>query len=67
MIPDVAGVSTLEDTEKTFGNAYLALRGSSYLIRPYGYIGYHAQLISEKGISDYLRQVRFQIIEGISD
>ncbi len=55
--PVVFGVTTLSDTEGAFAAAYQVQSGTGYLIRPDGYIGYHARPLTKRGILRYLEDL----------
>ena len=47
------GVSVVTDTAGQFAATYKPTTTTAYLIRPDGYIGYHARPITQQGIIDY--------------
>ena len=48
---EVTGVALLMDAAGEFAKAYSPEAGVGYLIRPDGYLGYHASLLTEQGFS----------------
>jgi hypothetical protein len=56
-IPDIVGASVFRDREKAFFSAYASADHSAFLIRPDGYIGYHARPITEAGLLKYLQSI----------
>jgi hypothetical protein len=53
-LPILIGVPVITDTAREFASTYKATPGTAYLIRPDGYIGYHARPFTQQGILDYL-------------
>jgi hypothetical protein len=56
-IPAIVGVTVLRDRDGAFANAYQARSGTCYLIRPDGYIAYHARPATKIGILLYLDEL----------
>ena len=52
---DVFGVSFFHDGNNAFSEAYGPNPDSCFLIRPDGYVGYHATRLIEAGVIVYLR------------
>jgi 2-polyprenyl-6-methoxyphenol hydroxylase-like FAD-dependent oxidoreductase len=53
-LPALIGVPVITDTAREFASTYKTTPGTAYLIRPDGYIGYHARTFAQQGIIDYL-------------
>jgi hypothetical protein len=53
-LPTLIGVPIITDTSGQFASTYKPTPSTAYLIRPDGYIGYHARPITQEGIIDYL-------------
>ena len=60
-VPEMVGVSALHDNEESFVLTYGATTGTGYLIRPDGYIAYHARPLTESGLLVYLHEATFLI------
>jgi FAD binding domain len=60
-IPGIIGVSVLRDNEESFLRTYGATTGTAYLIRPDGYIFYHARPLTESGLLAHLREASLLI------
>ena len=55
-VPEPIGVTLLADGEGEFARAYAAKSGSTFLIRPDGYVGYMAEVLDRAGVFDFLRR-----------
>jgi 2-polyprenyl-6-methoxyphenol hydroxylase-like FAD-dependent oxidoreductase len=53
-LPSLIGVPVITDTAGQFADTYKPTPATAYLIRPDGYIGYHARPITQQGIINYL-------------
>ena len=53
-LPTLIGVPVVTDTGRQFAATYRPTPATAYLIRPDGYIGYHARPVTQRGIIDYL-------------
>ena len=53
-LPTLVGVPIITDTASQFGATYKPAANTAYLIRPDGYIAYHARPLTQQGIVDYL-------------
>ena len=53
-LPTLIGVPIITDAAGQFTSTYKPTPATAYLIRPDGYIGYHARPITRQGIIDYL-------------
>jgi hypothetical protein len=53
-ISEMIGVPTVTDSAGEFAAAYAPGVSTGYLIRPDGYVGYHARPLTEKGLFAYL-------------
>jgi 2-polyprenyl-6-methoxyphenol hydroxylase-like FAD-dependent oxidoreductase len=53
-VSDVIGVPMLTDSAREFAAAYAPGINTGYVIRPDGYVGYHARPLTERGLFDYL-------------
>jgi 2-polyprenyl-6-methoxyphenol hydroxylase-like FAD-dependent oxidoreductase len=53
-LSDIIGVSMLTDSAGGFADAYAPAISTGYLIRPDGYVGYHARPMTEQGLATYL-------------
>jgi 2-polyprenyl-6-methoxyphenol hydroxylase-like FAD-dependent oxidoreductase len=53
-LPILIGVPIVTDTASQFAVAYKPTAATAYLIRPDGYIAYHARPLTQQGIVDYL-------------
>jgi hypothetical protein len=53
-LPALIGVPIITDTAGQFAASYKPTAYTAYLIRPDGYIGYHARPMTQQGIIDYL-------------
>jgi FAD binding domain len=58
--PVIIGVTALGDTDDAFAAAYHPGSETCYLIRPDGYICYHARPVTESGIFFYLDELGFR-------
>jgi hypothetical protein len=54
--PQPVGVTLLADGEGAFARAYAAKSGSTFLIRPDGYIGYVADTLDRAGLLGFLKR-----------
>jgi 2-polyprenyl-6-methoxyphenol hydroxylase-like FAD-dependent oxidoreductase len=55
-VPEPVGVTLLADGEGAFARAYAVKPGSTFLIRPDGYVGYVADAPDRAGLSDFLNR-----------
>jgi hypothetical protein len=53
-LPTLIGVPVVTDTAGQFADIYKPTPATAYLIRPDGYIGYHARPITQQGVIHYL-------------
>jgi 2-polyprenyl-6-methoxyphenol hydroxylase-like FAD-dependent oxidoreductase len=53
-LPTLIGVPIITDTAGQFAATYKPTAATAYLVRPDGYIGYHARPITQQGIINYL-------------
>jgi 2-polyprenyl-6-methoxyphenol hydroxylase-like FAD-dependent oxidoreductase len=53
-VPTLIGIPVIADTAGRFADIYRPTHATAYLIRPDGYIGYHARPVTRQGIIDYL-------------
>jgi 2-polyprenyl-6-methoxyphenol hydroxylase-like FAD-dependent oxidoreductase len=53
-ISDIVNVPVVMDTAGEFAAAYAPGSGTGFVVRPDGYVGYHARPTSEKGLLEYL-------------
>jgi 2-polyprenyl-6-methoxyphenol hydroxylase-like FAD-dependent oxidoreductase len=49
-VPDMIGVAAVRDADAEFAAAYAPGTGTAYLIRPDGYVGYHARPLTAEGV-----------------
>jgi 2-polyprenyl-6-methoxyphenol hydroxylase-like FAD-dependent oxidoreductase len=53
-LPGVVGVTILRDSAGEFASAYAPGVNTGFVIRPDGYVGYHARPMTEPGLLNYL-------------
>jgi 2-polyprenyl-6-methoxyphenol hydroxylase-like FAD-dependent oxidoreductase len=51
------GLSILDDVRNAFAERYFPKRGSAYLVRPDGYLGYRAAALDLAGVQAHLRRI----------